>query len=177
METTAAQKIKGVGDVLLASSQGDLRNRGISPAIWERLIGDELLGRIAVTGAVARAVVAQMRNIEDQILREVICDSVIETDVKTMRKPVRAWLQAIQQEMLAKTPGSVLKARAETETGPTPQPLVTRPKVEFKLETYEGAEEGCAVWFHGLERQLRKLNVNEEDFLAHAINATGEKLV
>ena len=47
--------------------------------------------------------------------------------------------------------------------------------MEFKLETYEGAEEGCAIWFHGLERQLEKLNVNEEDFLAHAINATGGK--
>ena len=79
--------------------------------------------------------------------------------------------------MNRKEPGSVLREEEETKRGNVNDErgisnVETRTKVEFKLETYEGQEERCAVWFHGLERQMAKLKINKTDYMAYAINST-----
>ena len=104
-----------------------------------------------------------------------VIESIIATDMKDKaikRYPIKAWVQALQNELAVKEPGSALK---ENESGGTTLPGTgaVRPKVEFKLEIFEGTEEGCAIWYHGMEKQMNKLRISEEDFMAYAINSTG----
>ena len=87
------------------------------------------------------------------------------------KQPIKAWAQAIQEELDAKSPGSIVKAASEEKEGSSCQ-VAAKARVEFKLEVYDGTEKGCAIWYHGLERQMEKLKISEVDFMAYAINAT-----
>lgn len=175
----AANKIKLIGEILQAKSEEIYENGGLSPTMWEELTGEEVLGRIAVSASVARAIVAQIRNLEDTVLGDMIVEGILNADFKdkvTKKQPAKGWLQALKEELTAKSPGSVLRGEAgDSESTNVAAPVTVRPRVEFKLELYEGTEEGCAVWFHGLERQMAKLKIGQVDYLIHAINSTAGK--
>ena len=169
-----ADRIRRVGEVLIAKGEEIYEIGGIGPAMWEEITSEEILGRIAVSRAVARAVVAQIRNMEDLVLKDIIIDNIINVDLRerTMKKQqIKAWAQAIQEELNLKIPGSVSRD-VERETMNGPCQVTAKARVEFKLDVYDGAEEGCAIWYHGLERQMGKLKIVEEDYMAYAINAT-----
>ena len=97
-----ADRIRRVGEVLIAKGEEIYEIGGISPAMWEEITSEEILGRIAVSRAVARAVVAQIRNIEDLVLKDIVIDSIINANLRerTMKKQqIKAWAQAIQEEL------------------------------------------------------------------------------
>ena len=177
--STAAERIRGVGEALQRRSESIYETGELGPDIWEELMDEDLLGKLAATGAATRAIVAQIRNMEDTVLGETIVEAIMNIDIKNKafkRNPVKAWVQALKGELDTKLPGSVIRTAEPTEEGGrTTNVIGARPKVEFKLEVYEGVEDGCSIWFHGIERQMRKLKIEEEDFLVHAINRTEGK--
>ena len=60
-EATAAQRIKRVGEALLEREEETYELGGLSTAFWEEIMQENVLGKIAVSGAIARAIVAQKK--------------------------------------------------------------------------------------------------------------------
>ena len=120
MENSAAQRVRMVGEVILQKGEEIYAEGGLSPEMWEEMVHDGLLGKMAPNIAIARAIVAQLRNIEDEILRDIVIESIKAQDGKdrTMRKePIKRWLQLLQEELNSKEPGSVLREEEETKRG------------------------------------------------------------
>ena len=115
---TAAQKVRGVGEALLRRGEEIYEVGGLSPAIWEELVQKDLLGRMAPSVAVARAIVAQIRNMEDQILWDIIMGSVIEQDCRD-----------------STTSGSVLReGRKDMEGARMAAPIEAKARVTYLLD-------------------------------------------
>ena len=180
MGDSAAQKVRMIGEAIVKKGEEIYAAGGLSPDIWEEIVNEELLGKVAPNAAIARAIVAQLRNLEDEILRDIVIEDIIGQECKdrSMKKePIKKWVQLLQRELNSKEPGSVLRGVEETkreneEENRSLTNVEARAKVEFKLETYEGQEDKCAVWFHGLERQMMKLRINRNNYVAHDINST-----
>ena len=77
-----------VGEVILQKGEEIYAEGGLSPEMWEEMVHDGLLGKMAPNIAIVRAIVAQLRNIEDEILRDIVIESIKAQDGKdrTMRK-------------------------------------------------------------------------------------------
>ena len=61
------------------------------------------MGRIAPTAAVARAMVAQLRNLEDSLLKDIVMEGIMTADSKERtgrRNPVRTWMQLLKEGVL-----------------------------------------------------------------------------
>jgi hypothetical protein len=90
------------------------------------------------------------------------------------------WMTSLKEVLLTKRPemiqeeGVMTSLERSATMGPSPSPLHNA-KIDFKLKQYSGETNLCALWFWELEKSLKKLRINEGDYILHAINASSDK--
>jgi len=67
-----ATRIKRVSEVLHADTESIYMEGYVTPEIWDKLTEDSILGRIAPNVAVGRAFIAQIQQLEDDLLSSII---------------------------------------------------------------------------------------------------------
>ena len=113
-QPSAASRIARVGDIIRERAEDIYKEGGLYGELWEELMGEEVLGLVAPTGAVARAIVAQLQGLEDGLLKDIVVDSITDTDTGAKeragkRGPIRVWLRLLREECLRRVPGSLGK--------------------------------------------------------------------
>ena len=180
---SAAQRVARFGEIIRERSEDIYREGGLNADLWEALTQEEVLGLIAPTAAVARAIAAQIWGLDDDLLKEIIVEGILRADNKekiNRRNPVKTWPQLLKEECSRKQPGSIRNEESNEETVSERSKreetsTMARPKVEFKLESYDGAEDKCSLWICELERQMKRMRLPEDDYLTYTINATTGK--
>lgn len=176
-----ATRIKRVSEVLHADTESIYMEGYVTPEIWDKLTEDSILGRIAPNVAVGRAIIAQIQQLEDDLLSSIILahiQSYKPKDKTYSSGAVRAWMNILRDELQTKSPGSILKKDETDQTTGAREPTVSvmsKAKIDFKLKTYDGTTNECSVWFWELEKSMKKLRISKEEYILHAINASSDK--
>jgi hypothetical protein len=168
-------RIKRISETLIKFADDIYEEGGIPISIWDTLLHESLLGRIAPNAAVGRAVLNQIRQLDDELLTSIILHSIEQFKPKdrNIAGPIKAWLSTLHDELLTKTPPNEHELSHQSEQ--LNATVANKAKIDFKLKTYDGTSNGCAVWFWELEKALQKLRVHKTDFVLHAINASLDK--
>ena len=66
-----ATRIKRVSEVLHADTESIYMEGYVTQEIWDKLTEDSILGRIAPNVAVGRAIIAQIQQLEDDLLSSI----------------------------------------------------------------------------------------------------------
>ena len=176
-----ATRIKRVSEVLHADTESIYMEGYVTPEIWDKLTEDSILGRIAPNVAVGRAIIAQIQQLEDDLLSSIILahiQSYKPKDKTYSSGAVRAWMNILRDELQTKSPGSILKKDETDQTTGAREPTVSvmsKAKIDFKLKSYDGTTNECSVWFWELEKSMKKLRISKEEYILHAINASSDK--
>jgi len=67
-----ATRIKRVSEVLHADTESIYMEGYVTPEIWDKLTEDSILERIAPTVEVGRVIIAQIQQLEDDLLSSII---------------------------------------------------------------------------------------------------------
>ena len=178
-----ALRIKRITEVLTQHVELIYMEGLIPQRIWNILLDDAVLGRIAPNPAVGKAVLAQIQTLEDELLTGIILTSIetFKSKDKTYDSiNTKAWMTSLKEVLLTKRPETIQEEGVMTSLersatmGPSPSPLHNA-KIDYKLKQYSGETNLCALWFWELEKSLKKLRINEGDYILHAINASSDK--
>ena len=103
-----ATRIKRVSEVLHADTESIYMEGYVTPEIWDKLTEDSILGRIAPNVAVGRAIIAQIQQLEDDLLSSIILahiQSYKPKDKTYSSGAVRAWMNILRDELQTNSPG------------------------------------------------------------------------
>lgn len=108
-----ATRIKMVSEILQADTELIYMEGYVTPEIWDELTEDPILGRIAPNVAVGRAIIAQIRQLEDDTVLSRIIPAHIQSykpkDKTYSSGAVRAWMNILRDELQTRSPRSILK--------------------------------------------------------------------
>ena len=154
--------------------------------MWDEILRDSVLGKYAPNPVITRGIIDIIQRLEDKFLAEVILEFVRNYNLKDRAckvEAVKQWMASLHKEINKKDHNSA-DEREEADIGAREaqrmiiihaEVVNTRTKIDFKLKSYDGTTDTCAIWFWKIEKTMKKLRISESDYLLHAINSTTDK--
>ena len=131
----------------------------IVPQIWDKLLQPDLLGNLCPTTVMTRAFIAQIKQIDDEILRDTILEYLQHgtTPKRTKATAGKEWFENTKTQ-LANTKTTVdMEGRGEEKTMASAVSLIDKIKIDIKLPIYDGNPDHCEDWFITMEKNMTQM--------------------
>ena len=174
---TSIERLVLAINILTDQQDSIMMNGNITPQLWDEILHPDVLGSLCPTMVIAKALIAQIRLIEDQLLSETILFyfSSGTTPRKTKALNAKEWFDVLKQQC-TKSPLIPSSVDAEqTDNSSIASSVATfmdKMKIDVKLPIYDGTPDTCTDCFFSLEKNLERMRVSRSDYLFYASGHT-----